>query len=136
MLAEAFYLMGEVEKYGTGFIRIRDWLKDYPELTYQLDDSGGMTRFEIGATGLSVKHDADIGEKHSGVVENVVENVVEKRLTIILDLIHKDKYISSAQIAKQLNITSRTAQRDIEMLKKQNRIKRIGPAKGGHWKIL
>jgi ATP-dependent DNA helicase RecG len=29
LLAEAFYLIGGIEKYGTGFIRIRTLLKDY-----------------------------------------------------------------------------------------------------------
>ncbi|MBN4068505.1 putative DNA binding domain-containing protein, partial [Desulfotalea psychrophila] len=33
LLAEVFYLTGDIERYGTGFIRIRDFLKDYPEIT-------------------------------------------------------------------------------------------------------
>jgi ATP-dependent DNA helicase RecG len=31
LLAEAFYLTGDIEKYGTGFICLHNWLKDYPE---------------------------------------------------------------------------------------------------------
>jgi len=32
LLAEAFYLTGDIEKYGTGFVRIRKMLQDYKNL--------------------------------------------------------------------------------------------------------
>lgn len=64
---------------------------------------------------------------------NVVENVVENRLVEILELLQKDKELSANQLAKVLNITERTAQRDLDKLKKQNKIKRIGSAKCGYW---
>ncbi len=38
LLTEAFYLTGDIEKYGTGFRRVNDWFKDYPELEYELID--------------------------------------------------------------------------------------------------
>jgi ATP-dependent DNA helicase RecG len=38
LLTEAFYLTGDIEKYGTGFVRIRDWLKDYPNLCLEIED--------------------------------------------------------------------------------------------------
>lgn len=36
LLTEAFYLTGDIEKYGTGFRRINDWLNDYLEVKYKL----------------------------------------------------------------------------------------------------
>jgi len=44
--------------------------------------------------------------------------------------------ISAKQIAQLLKITSRTAQRDLDKLKRQNRIQRIGSVKSGHWDVL
>jgi predicted HTH transcriptional regulator len=38
--AEAFYLTGDIEKYGTGFIRIRHWLKIFREIQYNIRESG------------------------------------------------------------------------------------------------
>lgn len=67
---------------------------------------------------------------------NVVENVVENRLDKILNIIKQNNKISANQIAKLFNITERTAQRDLDKLKKQNKIKRIGSYKGGHWEII
>jgi ATP-dependent DNA helicase RecG len=63
-------------------------------------------------------------------------NVVEKRLLKIINLIKENKQISASEIAFQLNITERTIQRDINKLKKKNKIKRIGPAKGGYWEVI
>lgn len=31
LTTEAFYLTGDVEKYGTGFKRLREWFSAYPE---------------------------------------------------------------------------------------------------------
>lgn len=38
--AESFYLMGDLEKDGTGFIRIRKWLEEYPGVSYQIRETG------------------------------------------------------------------------------------------------
>jgi len=40
LLAEAFYLTGDVEKYGTGFIRIRKYLEEYPDVSYSVSSDG------------------------------------------------------------------------------------------------
>jgi len=40
LLAEAFYLTGDVEKYGTGFIRIRKYLEEYPDVSYLISSDG------------------------------------------------------------------------------------------------
>lgn len=70
------------------------------------------------------------------VVENVVENVVDNRLSKIINLIKNNNQISANKIAKLLGITSRTAQRDLEKLTKQKRIKRKGSERGGYWEII
>ena len=69
------------------------------------------------------------------VVENVVENVVD-RMDLIVLLLKEDNTLSPAQLAKQLGVTARTIQRDLEKLSKAERIKHIGPDKGGHWEVL
>lgn len=69
------------------------------------------------------------------VLDNVVDNVVDNRLDKILELIAENNQFSAAQIAKLLNVTSRTVQRNIGKLKKLNKLIRIGSEKGGHWQI-
>jgi len=40
VLPEAFYLTGNIEKYGSGFIRIRKALENYPEVSLKISESG------------------------------------------------------------------------------------------------
>ena len=44
--------------------------------------------------------------------------------------------ITIPEIAQQLNRTERTIERLINKLKADKVIRRIGPAKGGHWEVL
>ena len=63
-------------------------------------------------------------------------NVVDRKLNIVLELIKNTNNISSSQIAKKLNVTNRTAQRYLDKLKKQNKLKRIGNPKTGYWELI
>ncbi|HEY9168519.1 MAG TPA: ATP-binding protein [Lutibacter sp.] len=38
LLVEAFYLTGDIEKYGSGFIRIRKELKQYPTMKMEFSE--------------------------------------------------------------------------------------------------
>ena len=119
LLAEAFYLTGEVEKYGTGFIRIRKHLIDYPELSYTIQDLNDFLRVVIGS--------------NKDVTKDVTK---EKRLEEVLNLVSKNKSISTKDIAKLLDVTMRTIMRDIETLRDKGKLKRIGGRKDGYWKII
>ena len=41
LVAEGFYLTGNIEKYGSGFIRIRKALRDYPEVKFEINEFAG-----------------------------------------------------------------------------------------------
>lgn len=68
--------------------------------------------------------------------QNVTENVTEKRKQLIIYLIHEEPQITTTEIANRLNVTRRTVARDIDTLKANEIIKRIGSAKSGYWKIM
>ena len=54
----------------------------------------------------------------------------------ILEMIQKDPFITVDQLGKIIGVTGRAILKQINKLKKQDRLKRIGPDKGGHWEIL
>jgi Fic family protein len=54
----------------------------------------------------------------------------------LLNLIAKDPSISTEALGQTLGISKRAVLKQISKLKTQGSLKRIGPAKGGHWKIL
>ena len=53
-----------------------------------------------------------------------------------MELFQKDNKISIRELAEQLQLTSKTIQRDLDKLKEKNIIRRVGPDKGGHWEIV
>ncbi|MBT8420332.1 MAG: putative DNA binding domain-containing protein [Gammaproteobacteria bacterium] len=54
---------------------------------------------------------------------------------LILDLIRSDPAITVEQMRTALGITKRAVLKQIDRLKAQDRLRRIGPARGGHWEI-
>ncbi|MGA9537137.1 MAG: RNA-binding domain-containing protein [Desulfobacterales bacterium] len=54
----------------------------------------------------------------------------------IIDLIREDAYITTEHLGNILGISKRAVLKQVEKLKNQGRLRRIGPAKGGHWEVL
>ena len=47
LLAEAFSLTGDIERYGTGFVRIREILQAYPEIVLRVEELGDFFKVEL-----------------------------------------------------------------------------------------
>ena len=71
-----------------------------------------------------------------GTVEETVEETVENNSDRIIELIKEDPYITAKQIQAKIDLSRRGVEYQINNLKERNVIKRIGPNKGGYWKIL
>lgn len=53
----------------------------------------------------------------------------------IVEMIFENQYISASEMAKVIGITERAVEKQLAKLKDRDIIDRIGPDKGGHWKI-
>ena len=53
-----------------------------------------------------------------------------------MNLIAVDPSITTTELANRLGITRKGIEWQIGKLKKMGVLERIGPAKGGHWKIV
>ena len=53
----------------------------------------------------------------------------------ILELIRQDNTISTARLGELIGISKRAVLKQIDKLKNQERLSRVGPAKGGGWEI-
>lgn len=121
LLAEAFYLTGEVDKYGTGFIRIRYLLKkDYPDMVLELDCDSGVFRVSVG------------NPMSCTAPETAPESTRDK----IVMLLKKNPRLTKQDLMESLQKASGTIKEHIRILKKEGRIKRVGPDKGGHWEVI
>lgn len=54
----------------------------------------------------------------------------------IVALLSQDATISTEEIGQRLDITKRAVLKQIQKLKTQGRLRRIGPARGGHWEVI
>ena len=74
-------------------------------------------------------------ETLNNVPINVPTNDPKKRMEKILDLIRADRSITIQALAHRLDVSEKTIKRDLEKLKKEGKIERVGK-KGGYWEVL
>jgi len=68
-------------------------------------------------------------------VHRTTENSSVKSAVKILELLADTPEMTIPQLAKALGISTRAIEKQIAKLQKSNQLKRIGPAKGGHWQV-
>jgi ATP-dependent DNA helicase RecG len=127
LLTEVFYLTGDIEKYGTGFSRVREWFAGYQNLDFKIKDLVNFIQVIVYNKGVG----KDVGK---GVGKGVGKDLTELQKSI-LKLVELDNKITIPILAEKLNTTTRTIERNMEKLKKIHLINRIGSRKDGYWEI-
>ena len=119
-----------IEKYGSGIKRIRDGFAKYglqPPL------------FEVFQSGFRVtvySNPEESSEKTSGKSSVIsTEKGTEKSSEKIETLISKNPKITTKEMAVRLNISPRAVEKQIKNLKTAGKLERIGPDRGGYWKV-
>jgi ATP-dependent DNA helicase RecG len=59
----------------------------------------------------------------------------EKSSEKILIMLKAEPELAAEEIAKRLEISPRAVEKQISKLRKAGLLRRIGPAKGGHWEV-
>ena len=72
-----------------------------------------------------------IGDKH----ENI-DKLLSDRQKRIVEAMKSDMQITTTELAAMFSVTQRTIKRDIDFLKKHDKIKRMGNEKSGYWLVL
>lgn len=115
-----FRMIGFGENIGSGFPTILDSCRqEHWEKPVLSDDT--------------ILNEVSLTLKFPVAEENVQEKTREEQ---ILELLQKNNAISIRELAEQLDLTTKTIQRDLDKLKSQNLIRRVGPDKGGYWEII
>lgn len=128
-IAELFFKAGYIEVWGRGISKILNAFRNSNLPEPLIDQYAGGIQITFMKT-QNVTEDVI-----EDVIENVIENVTEKRKSMIIQLISKESSITTAKLSQLLKVTRRTILRDLENLKFEGKLKRIGPDKGGHWEI-
>ena len=74
--------------------------------------------------------------KAPGSSEKSTEKTGEKSSEKILDLVRRNPAVSAREMADVLGLTSRAVEKQVSKLRKDARIRRVGPDKGGRWEVL
>ena len=116
LITEAFYLTGDIEKYGTGFKRVREWFLSYPNLDFIMLDHKDFIQVKIFN------------------IEKVGDNLTKNQL-LIIEKMKQNSKISAKELSAIIGISSRKIEENIWKLKDKHILKRVGAAKGGCWLI-
>lgn len=122
-IADVFYMSGYIDIWGRGTLKIFATCKE-----------AGLPEPEIVGIfgGVSTTLFAIPKEKSEEKSEEVVGEMAEE----IMELMEKTPRITIPQIASKINVTTRSIEREIEKLKKQHKIERVGSKKTGIWKVI
>jgi len=112
LVAEAFYLTGNIEKYGTGFLRIKNELKQYSNIAYEFKEIANAMQIVFYKT-----------IKDNGTINEVYE------------FIEKNPNSSAVFISEELGISLRTLKRKIKELVMQEKVEYNGSKKMGGYYI-
>ena len=68
--------------------------------------------------------------------EKTSEKMSEKTSEKILTALRQDGSLTIAELASRIGVQNRTIERNIKRLQEQNRLRRVGPDKGGRWEVI
>ena len=140
LLAEAFYLLGEVEKYGTGISRIRNILTKNPGISFFIEDTGNFIKIAL-ETDLKTENDIKNDIKTENDINNDTINDIKSNNETnnlknqIIILLSQEHAITIPEIANKYRKSVSTINRNIKELKNTGKVERIGGKKGGYWKV-
>ena len=140
-IAGAFFRAGEIEAWGRGIQRIFSACKDAGTPEPRIEYEAGDLWFEFPypktyLTALAAESDARGGDKGGETRVKTRVKTREKTREKILSLIGQNPEIAMHEVARSLGITTKGVEWQVRELKKSGHLQRIGPAKGGQWKVI
>lgn len=127
LIASAFFRAGYIEAWGRGIEKINQECRKAgnppPDITY---DFGGLMMTFKADLNLLIGESSPKGSPKSS----------PKTEDQIIELMRSNPSISTEEIGNRIGITKRAVLKQVEKLKLKGKVERIGPAKGGYWKIV
>jgi len=122
LLADTFYKSGLIESWGRGTLKI---LNDCLSAGLKAPD------YELNQDHFAIC----FYRNNEEVTDKVTDKVTDNQL-LILEVIQKNKRVTTSQLAREVRISQRKVKDNILKLKKIGILDRIGSPKTGYWKII
>ncbi len=138
-VANAFFRAGAIEAWGRGVQRILDACREAgapaPAIRYQPGDLWVEFAFPTEYVALV---SAGVKREEGGVKSRVKSRVKgkEKNSDRVLALLGRNSLATTQEMAAALALSRAGVEKILRLLKKSGRLRRVGPAKGGHWEVL
>lgn len=130
VIARFFKEIGWVDELGSGVRNIYRYCGIYTPHTQPVFIEG-----DVFKTIIPLKAERAITESEGlNVVDKVTDKVTDNQQKI-LELIEQNTSITTMDLAGEVSISQRKIKQNIQKLKEKGLIERIGPAKGGYWKV-
>jgi len=129
IIAEAMKVLGYVNRFNRGIARVQKEL---------VENGNPLAVFDYNKPGsFSVKVIDNFYSEHSEKgSEKTREKIREKTREKIIRLLKENSQITTAELATLTEITEKGIEYHIKKLKDDGILERVGPDKGGHWKII
>ena len=130
-----------IENYASGVRRIfKDYIGFDKQPEYSISDNGIIVTLYNMNYNEAQNEVINDGINDGINIDNVGQKVGQKfnvndRKNIILKIIKETENLDTTDIARKLNVTKRTIERDLAALRKDNKIEYIGSSKNGKWII-
>ena len=131
-IADVFHRLDFVERQGSGLKKIRIETSLLYGYTEDLAPRFVSTVSAFHVVFRSMNYDVSYDKAH---VATDVARENEARLQRIVQEIEADSKVTTAALAEILQITPRTVQRDLEVLKAAGKLQRVGSTRYGHWVV-
>ena len=132
LLAEAFSLTGDIERYGTGFVRIREILQAYPEIVLRVEEMGDFFKVELQQVAQVTPPITPPISPPISAVDHIPVTDLERR---ILELLHDAPTLTGSKLAEDLDIGRGTVKEYLRRLKAKGVLVREGSTRTGRWRL-
>ena len=131
LMAELFHRVHFIEKWGRGIKMIleREPATEFEELGTHFIATFRRNSYEL-------TNPVEFGEKYGESVPKSSVKTSVKTSVKILEAITEDNRITIPELATLAGVTERSVERNIQRLQLENRLRRVGPDKGGYWEIV
>jgi ATP-dependent DNA helicase RecG len=132
LIASVFYRRGIIETWGQGTLKMAIWAAEAglpkPEI---LEIPGAVVvRFQRKPTLKTT------GEAPQKTPQKTPRQTPQKTPDAILELLRGQPGLAFSEIAPLLGKSESAVKRAVRKLRESGRLQRIGPDKGGHWKVI
>ena len=86
LIAEAFYLTGDIEKYGTGYTRIRSEIASYPTMKFDFEEKPSAWLVTMSYKEQKTEENGELAPEHATNLSQLVTNLSVQVKTLIINI--------------------------------------------------